>query len=78
MPDLTLSDVQGLLSVHDAIQGSRHMEVLERLDRVEVRLRDIELREAENRPYIKGTKAVVAYLGLALIAGYFGSFISVS
>lgn len=79
---VTLADVQSLVATQEDNQRTRHTEVLERISatdrkasRIEERLRQLEIHEAENRPLISGGKAIVAMMFAAVMAGYIGSYI---
>lgn len=61
------------MSALDEIRAARHLEILGRFDKLEVRVRDIELTIAANAPLIKGAKGVFVMLSTAMLAGYLGS-----
>lgn len=66
-------EVQSLLQAQEQRHSDRHSELLSRLDKLDERLRYVELEVAERRPVIRGATGAIAMLAAALVAGYVGS-----
>jgi len=74
--DITLQDVQGLLAVSEAHANTRHEELLDRFEKLDIRVRSRELDDAGTHPFMRGAIKALAIAGTAIMAGFAGSLFS--
>lgn len=71
---LTLADIQTLMDANERRQEIRHKELLERVNKVDHRVQQLEIREAGRMPVFQSLKSIAGLVVAAVVGALANMF----